>query len=43
MIPHKPFDVLLDDMIDADIQDWLEERDRGTTVEPEQMELEIEE
>jgi hypothetical protein len=40
MSPQKPFDLILDDIIDIDIQDWQEERaDFGTSVEPEQLEF----
>ena len=35
MSPQKPFDVLLDDVIDVDIQVWIEERDW----EPKQVDL----
>lgn len=41
--PQKPFDLTLDMMVEAEIADWLEERDGGTTVEAEQMLMEIEE
>ncbi len=38
--PHQKFDLTLDDMVDAEIQDWLEERDQpGSVIEPEQLDL----
>lgn len=40
--PQKPFDLLVDDVIDCEIQDWLADREGGTTVEAEQMEFEEE-
>jgi hypothetical protein len=40
MSPQKPFDVTLDNMVDAEIEQWLEERDQqGTTVEPEPLDF----
>ncbi len=42
--PERKFDLTLDAMVDAEISDWLEERDpQGTTVEPEQILMDIEE
>lgn len=43
MSPQKPFDLMVDDVIEVEIQNWLEDRDSGgTTVEAEQMEFEEE-
>lgn len=42
MSPQKPFDLTLDVMVEAEIADWLADREGGTTVEAEQMEFEEE-
>lgn len=36
MIPHKPFDLLLDEVIEANIDKWIEDKERDA----EQLEFE---
>jgi hypothetical protein len=42
--PNKPFDVQVEDVVDVDISVWQEERsDVGSSVEPEQINFDIDE